>query len=61
MMSHEFSDQLNPRQHKTVDVPGFFRITLDVAPVFDGLIAAGGELYMATVDGKVACLAAPRR
>ena len=33
--------------------------TLKVAPVFDGLIAAGGELYMATVDGKVACLSAP--
>jgi outer membrane protein assembly factor BamB len=31
-------------------------IKLDVLPVFDGLIAAGGELYMATVDGKVACL-----
>lgn len=36
-------------------------IKLDVAPVFDGLIAAGGELYMATVDGKVACLSAPAR
>ncbi|KPK44165.1 MAG: hypothetical protein AMK72_12385 [Planctomycetes bacterium SM23_25] len=31
-------------------------IKLDLLPVFDGLIAAGGELYMATVDGKVACL-----
>jgi len=37
------------------------KIPLDVAPVFDGLIAAGGELYMATVDGKVTCLAAPGR
>jgi len=34
---------------------------LAVAPVFDGLIAAGGELYMATVDGKVVCLSAPDR
>ena len=32
---------------------------LPVAPVFDGLIAAGGELYMATADGKIACLAPP--
>jgi len=24
-------------------------------PVFDGLAAAGGRLYMATVDGKVLC------
>ena len=31
-------------------------IKLDVLPVFDGLIAAGGELYMASVDGKVICL-----
>jgi len=26
-------------------------------PVFDGLIAAAGKLYMATVDGGVVCLA----
>ncbi len=31
-------------------------IELDVLPVFDGMIAAGGELFMATVDGKVICL-----
>jgi len=30
---------------------------LTAPPVFDGLIAAGGRLYIATVDGKVACLA----
>ncbi|MHC4505899.1 MAG: hypothetical protein ACYTFI_21565, partial [Planctomycetota bacterium] len=29
---------------------------LDVLPVFDGMIAAGGRLYMATVDGKVVCM-----
>jgi hypothetical protein len=29
---------------------------LDAMPVFDGLIAAGGRLYMATVDGRVVCL-----
>jgi outer membrane protein assembly factor BamB len=32
-------------------------IELDVLPVFDGMIAAGGELLLATVDGKVVCLA----
>jgi outer membrane protein assembly factor BamB len=31
-------------------------IELDVLPVFDGMIAAGGELFLATVDGKVVCL-----
>ncbi|HUV66947.1 MAG TPA: hypothetical protein VMW24_23875, partial [Sedimentisphaerales bacterium] len=35
-------------------------IKLDVLPVFDGMIAAGGELFMATVDGKVVCLASRR-
>lgn len=29
---------------------------LESAPVFDGLIAARGTLYMATLDGKVICL-----
>jgi hypothetical protein len=32
-------------------------IKLDVLPVFDGLIAAGGDLYMSTVDGKVCRMA----
>ncbi|GAG19983.1 unnamed protein product, partial [marine sediment metagenome] len=30
---------------------------LDSEPVFDGLIAAGGRLYLSTVDGKVLCFA----
>jgi len=29
---------------------------LGVLPVFDGMIAAGGHLFMSTVDGKVVCL-----
>ena len=29
---------------------------LDVLPVLDGMIAAGGRLYMSTMDGKVVCL-----
>jgi hypothetical protein len=33
-------------------------IKLDVLPVFDGMIAAGGRLYMSTVDGKVVSLGA---
>lgn len=28
---------------------------LDVLPVFDGMIAAGGQVYVSTVDGKVVC------
>jgi len=31
-------------------------IKLDVLPVFDGLIAAAGHLFVSTVDGKVVCL-----
>jgi len=29
---------------------------LDSPPVFDGLVAAGGRLYMATLDGAVVCV-----
>ena len=32
------------------------RCPLDAAPVFDGLAAAGGRLYVATTDGNVHCL-----
>jgi outer membrane protein assembly factor BamB len=31
---------------------------LEVPPVFDGMAAAGGRLYLATTDGKVHCLGA---
>jgi hypothetical protein len=31
-------------------------LKLDSAPVFDGLIAADGKLYMSTLDGKVICV-----
>jgi len=31
--------------------------TLDAPPVFDGLIAARGRLYLSTTDGKVLCMA----
>ncbi|MFZ5830201.1 MAG: PQQ-binding-like beta-propeller repeat protein [Planctomycetota bacterium] len=31
-------------------------IDLDAVPVFDGMAAAGGKLFMTTIDGKVVCL-----
>ena len=34
---------------------------LDVLPVFDGMIAAGGKLFMSTVDGKVVSLGRTRQ
>lgn len=33
---------------------------LESAPVFDGLIAANGKLYLTTLDGQVLCLDAPQ-
>ena len=30
---------------------------LDALPVWDGMVAAGGKLYLATKDGDIACLA----
>jgi len=33
--------------------------TLDACPVFDGLAAAGGALFVAQVDGQLVCLASP--
>ena len=35
-------------------------LKLDSAPVFDGMIAANGCLYLATLDGRVICLGADR-
>jgi hypothetical protein len=32
---------------------------LQSVPVFDGMAAAGGRLYMATIDGRVLCFAGP--
>jgi outer membrane protein assembly factor BamB len=32
------------------------RYSLDTIPVFDGMAAAGGRLYVSTVDGRVLCL-----
>ncbi|MBM4024785.1 MAG: methyltransferase domain-containing protein [Planctomycetes bacterium] len=34
---------------------------LDAVPVFDGMIAVGGRLYLATMDGRLVCLAAQRK
>ena len=33
-------------------------LALDSAPAWDGLAAAGGELFLSTLDGKVVCLGA---
>jgi len=33
---------------------------LNGLPVFDGMIAAGGRLYYATIDGRVICLGSTR-
>ncbi|MBM4038986.1 MAG: hypothetical protein FJ290_10790 [Planctomycetes bacterium] len=35
-------------------------LKLDGVPVFDGMAAAHGRLYIATTDGRVLCLAKPR-
>ena len=40
----------------TADGRKLAEIKLDAEPVFDGLIAAGGRLFMATRDGRVLCL-----
>jgi outer membrane protein assembly factor BamB len=34
-------------------------LKLGAPPVFDGLAAAGGRLYLSTVDGKISCFGAP--
>jgi outer membrane protein assembly factor BamB len=38
----------------------FDRVTLDATPVFDGMIAASGNLYLSTVDGRIVCLSGTR-
>ncbi|HUT91316.1 MAG TPA: PQQ-binding-like beta-propeller repeat protein [Thermoguttaceae bacterium] len=43
----------------TADGQPLAEYELDVPPVFDGLAAAGGRLYLATQDGKVVCFAGP--
>lgn len=35
-------------------------MSLESVPVFDGLIAAGGRLYLSTADGKVRCMTGKR-
>ena len=36
---------------------GLAERNLDALPVFDGMAAAGGKLYIVAKDGKVTCLA----
>jgi outer membrane protein assembly factor BamB len=42
----------------TVDGEKLSELKLESVPVFDGMAAAGGKLYMTTVDGNVVCLGA---
>jgi len=41
----------------TADGSKLGRLRLKSPPVFDGMAAAGGKLYLVTIDGKVLCLA----
>jgi hypothetical protein len=43
----------------TADGSELSRVSLPTAPVFDGMAAAGGRLYLSLVDGSVVCLARP--
>ena len=44
---------VNPNDGKKL-----FEFKLDAAPVFDGMSAAAGRLYLSAADGQVTCLAA---
>jgi outer membrane protein assembly factor BamB len=43
----------------TADGSELSRVALPTAPVFDGMAAAGGRLYLSLVDGNLICLAKP--
>ena len=43
--------------HSAADGKKLAEHKLDAPPVFDGLIAAGGRLFVSTTDGKLVCLA----
>jgi hypothetical protein len=42
----------------TEDGRSLRELKLDAAPVWDGMAAAGGKLYIATADGKLVCMGA---
>jgi hypothetical protein len=44
----------------TGDGSTLHRVDLEAMPVFDGMIAASGSLYMSTVDGRIVCLGGRR-
>jgi hypothetical protein len=48
------------RAHSTADGSTLNEQKLDSPPVFDGLIAAKGRLYMSLVDGSVLCMGQDR-
>ncbi len=44
----------------TSDGTRLYEMELETAPVFDGLIAAFGRMYMTTKDGTIICLGSPK-
>jgi hypothetical protein len=44
------------RAYAAADGTRLSQCKLDAPPVFDGLIAADGRLFLSTTDGKVVCL-----
>lgn len=44
------------RAVSTTDGQKLAEHTLDAPPVFDGMIAANGRLYLSTIDGRISCL-----
>jgi len=40
----------------TVDGEKLFELNLDSTPIFDGMAAAAGKLFIVTTDGKIVCL-----
>jgi hypothetical protein len=41
----------------TADGKKLAELEIDAIPVFDGMAAAGGKIYLATKDGKLTCFA----
>jgi hypothetical protein len=44
------------RAVSTADGSTLSELELEAIPVFDGLAAAGGKLFLSTRDGKLTCL-----
>jgi hypothetical protein len=44
----------------TADGSKLSELKLDAAPVFDGVIAAGGRLFVSLADGRIMCMGGPQ-